>query len=164
MASASPAMAGPFEAADFARLVPPDKKLSPEWVKSLFAKGSRTVYRGDELKKIGMPVGGLCAGQVYLGGDGNLWHWDIFNAQIGTGDAHYAHPLVAESPVLQGFAVSFRGKSNGGWVRSCPPTSFHWVPFLKSPSAANIPSAMSSTAIRANPSTFRWRSSRPSSP
>jgi uncharacterized protein (DUF608 family) len=118
MASGAPAMAGPFEAADFARLVPPDKKLSPEWVKSLFAKGSRTVYRGDELKKIGMPVGGLCAGQVYLGGDGRLWHWDIFNAQIGTGDAHYAHPLVAQSPVLQGFDLTFSGHSNGGWVRN----------------------------------------------
>ncbi len=118
MASTAPAMAGPFEAADFARLVPPDKKLSPAWVQSLTARGGRTVYCGDELKKIGMPVGGLCAGQLYLGGDGNLWHWDIFNQQIGTGDAHYAHPLVAQSPVLQGFAIDFSGRSNGGWVRS----------------------------------------------
>ena len=40
MASTAPAMAGPFEAADFARLVPPDKKLSPAWVQSLTARAA----------------------------------------------------------------------------------------------------------------------------
>ena len=34
-----PVMAGPFEASDFARLVPPDKKLNPPWVQSLTARG-----------------------------------------------------------------------------------------------------------------------------
>ena len=67
------AVAGPFNAEDFAQLVPADKKLRPEWVQSLFARGTRTVYRGDELEKIGMPVGGICAGMLYLGGDGKLW-------------------------------------------------------------------------------------------
>jgi len=52
-----------------------------------------------------MPVGGLCAGQMYLGGDGKLWHWDIFNKKISTGAAHYANPVEPESPVEQGFAV-----------------------------------------------------------
>ena len=76
-----PVMAGPFEASDFARLVPPDKKLNPQWVHSLTARGAPEVYtktRG-ELKYIGMPVGGICCGTLYLGGDGKLWLWDIFN-------------------------------------------------------------------------------------
>src|SRR5512141_3454406 len=64
-----PAMAGPFQQSDFERLVPADKKLRPEWVKSLFERGERTVYRGADLEKIGMPIGGICAGQLYLGGD-----------------------------------------------------------------------------------------------
>ena len=79
------AMAGPFERADFEKLVPRDKKLSPEWVKSLFERGTRSVVRHPHLTNIGMPIGGLCAGQVYLGGDGRLWHWDIFNRHVGTG-------------------------------------------------------------------------------
>ena len=90
---------------DFEKLVPADKKLSPEWVKSLTARGTRTVYKGDDLKWIGMPIGGLCAGQVYLGGDGKLWHWDIFNIVQGTGDGTYAHPRTPSSPFDQGFAI-----------------------------------------------------------
>ena len=100
-----PAMAGPFNSADFARLVPPDKRLSAEWVKSLFARGEPAVYRGADLDKIGMPVGGICTGQLYLGGDGRLWHWDIFNQHLRTGAEHYARPLDAKSIVEQGFAV-----------------------------------------------------------
>lgn len=78
-----PAMAGPFTREDFDRLVPADKKLLPEWVHALFARGEPQVFRGAELEKIGMPVGGICAGQVYLGGDGRLWLWDIVNAPLG---------------------------------------------------------------------------------
>ena len=103
--SAMPVMAGPFETSEQDKLVPADKKLDPQWVKSLTARGTREVYRGKELERIGMPIGGLCAGQLYLGGDGKLWHWDIFNKQIGTGDGNYAHPPLPSSPLEQGFAV-----------------------------------------------------------
>ncbi|MCF7730144.1 MAG: hypothetical protein K9N23_00575 [Akkermansiaceae bacterium] len=100
-----PVMAGPFTREDFDQLVPADKKLSPEWVKALFERGERTVYRGKELEKIGMPVGGICTGQLYLGGDGRLWHWDIFNQPIGTGSEHYANPLQPASPLTQKFSL-----------------------------------------------------------
>lgn len=105
LASQLPTMAGPFEHADFEKFVPADKKLSADWVASLFARGTPTVYRGDELKYVGMPVGGICAGQLYLGGDGTLWHWDIFNKPIGTGSEHYAHPMAPASPLEQGFVL-----------------------------------------------------------
>ena len=110
LGSPLPVMAGPFEAADFDKLVPADKKLDPAWVKSLFERGVPTVYRGAELNYIGMPVGGLCAGQLYLGGDGKLWCWDIFNQTIGTGDGHYAKPPEAASPIEQSFALKIAGK------------------------------------------------------
>ncbi len=76
-----PVMAGPFENTnDYLRLIPEDKKLDPSWVKSLFERGEKEVYsHPDALRHIGMPVGGLFAGTVYLGGDGRLWLWDIFN-------------------------------------------------------------------------------------
>src|SRR5437868_5045850 len=58
--------------------VPADKNLAPAWVASLFDRGGTKVYRGDELTCIGMPVGGICAGQLYLRGDGTLASWEVF--------------------------------------------------------------------------------------
>ncbi len=108
-------------------LVPADKGLSEEWVKALTARGEPEVYRGDQLKYIGMPVGGVCAGLVYLGGDGKLWLWDIFNRntmakkvtyggkKFGNSDgALYVEPLLPRSPFTQGFALKYRVGSEAG--------------------------------------------------
>ena len=70
--------AGPFEQQE-AHLVPADKKLDPGWVRSLVERGEPQVLSGLDLRYIGMPVGGFFAGTVYMGGDGQLWNWDIFN-------------------------------------------------------------------------------------
>ena len=123
------AVAGPFTRADFERLVPADKKLSPEWIRSLYERGSRTVYRGGELEKIGMPIGGICSGQLYLGGDGRLWHWDIFNRLVSTGAEHYANPMKPASPIEQGFAILIR---QGGQrqVRTLDHRGFGEVSFI----------------------------------
>lgn len=60
--------------------VPVDKRLPKTWLKALAERGEATVWRGaQELKFIGMPVGGIGCGTVYLGGDGRLWCWDVFN-------------------------------------------------------------------------------------
>lgn len=110
LASAHPlsSMAGPFTREDFTRLVPADKKLDAEWLRSLTERGQPQVYRGDDLRRIGMPVGGIGAGHVYLGGDGKLWHWDIFNQHINTGSGgpHYAKPMEPATPFDQGFALN----------------------------------------------------------
>jgi len=118
------AMAGPFQASDFERLVPADKRLSAEWVKSLFERGEPARHTGRELAWIGMPVGGACAGQLYLGGDGRLWHWDIFNQHIGTGAAHYAEPMAAVAPLDQGFAIRVNGE-----LRALDARGFHDIRF-----------------------------------
>jgi non-lysosomal glucosylceramidase len=123
-----PVMAGPFDPADFGKLVPADKKLSPAWVRSLFERGAPQVYQGSGLQYIGMPVGGLCAGQLYLGGDGRLWHWDIFNKHIATADGHYAKPPSPTFPLAQGFALSvtMNGKAETRLLdkSGCPEVSF----------------------------------------
>ena len=158
LAASWPVMAGPFEASDFEKLVPADKKLDPAWVKSLTARGEPTVYRGADLAKIGMPIGGICAGQLYLGGDGKLWHWDIFNRTIGTNDAHYANPLRPESPLDQGFALQDHDRRQDArshrWTARGSPTSRF---------AASIRSASSSIATRTRRSPCRSRRSRRSS-
>lgn len=66
-----------------------------------------------DIKYIGMPVGGIGAGQVYLGGDGQLWYWDIFNYQRinpgGPGDKFYLNPMVQDHQFEQGFAIRIKG-------------------------------------------------------
>lgn len=103
-------VAGPFTTAELKNLIPLDKKLDPAWVKSIATRGEPTVYRGAELEKIGMPIGGICTGQLYLGGDGRLWHWDIFNVPqpsnfSDTGGPNYAKPPKPAFPIEQGFAL-----------------------------------------------------------
>ncbi len=100
-----------------------ESKLEPKMdLKGLLHRDKPEVYSGNDLKFIGMPVGGLFAGTVYLGGDGQLWNWDIFNQgnfgcveRKGTtfmGDgldamsgANYVDPVRQQSPFQQKFQL-----------------------------------------------------------
>jgi uncharacterized protein (DUF608 family) len=133
------AFAGPFGRTDFqapSPEVPIDKKLDSRWIESLYERGSPKEYSGATLAHIGMPVGGICAGMVYLGGDGKLWHWDIFNQNktgvtqssvnykgrdIGATDgAAYIQPIPNHSEIAQGFWLTINGHKRpleaGGWA------------------------------------------------
>jgi non-lysosomal glucosylceramidase len=107
------AMAGPFTGADFDKLVPADKKLSAAWLRALTERGEVEWLGGQDLQHIGMPVGGICCGQVYLSGDGRLWHWDIFNQGVATdtGGSHYAKPMPVASAVDLGFQIRVNGEA-----------------------------------------------------
>lgn len=109
--------------------IPADKKLDAAWVRSLYQRGLPTAYlkTKNELRYIGMPAGGLHAGTVYLGGDGRLWLWSIYNDERegidpktvlwndGSEDrkirnrdgASYVEPAIAANKRVleQGFAV-----------------------------------------------------------
>ena len=43
------------------------------------AAGDHTVYRGSRLRHVAMPLGGVGAGHIALGGDGGLRQWQIHN-------------------------------------------------------------------------------------
>lgn len=77
-----PVLPGNFGISKNGHLIPCDKQLSEQWIRSLTERGKPDVYSSnrDELKYIGMPVGGICAGQLYISGDGRLWLWDIFQS------------------------------------------------------------------------------------
>ncbi|MGC4036176.1 MAG: GH116 family glycosyl-hydrolase [Chitinophagaceae bacterium] len=98
---------------------------------ALYEKGKPTTYlkSKNELQYIGMPVGGIMCGMLYLGGDGRLWLWDVFNKnQTGVvykeipwhetvqtngpylrsfDGANYVQPVKDVRPLDQGFALCF---------------------------------------------------------
>ena len=106
--------------------VPVDKGLGAEWETRLY-EDERRPYEGAELETVGMPCGGICAGQLYVRGDGTLAHWRIANDAINTGYGarnEVQTPLGVctvgyqayrpESPVVQGAAVAWRGSGGEG--------------------------------------------------
>ncbi len=111
--------------------VPADKNLRPAWVESLFAPGTGKVYRGDELTCIGMPVGGVCAGQLYLRGDGTLASWEVFNTEqnTGYGDRCY-RTYTPPAPVGQGFQVWARPEGGEPVTRTLDRAGFPDVEFV----------------------------------
>lgn len=128
---------------DIDHFVPADKHLDSNWVASLFERGEPCWHAGDELKTIGMPIGGICAGQVYLTGQGRLLFWDVLNKHWSTldGRANYLRDrppattvkdgsdmqeITAMPMVDQGFALRI---GSGAVVRMLDGTGFSDVRF-----------------------------------
>ncbi|HEY3241797.1 MAG TPA: GH116 family glycosyl hydrolase [Phycisphaerae bacterium] len=84
-----------------------EKGLASEWLRGLSLRGTRSAYRGEALETIGMPIGGIAAGQLYLLGDGALGCWQIFGQDYfsGYGADNYRH-RKPDKPIEQGFAVA----------------------------------------------------------
>ncbi|WP_153798140.1 GH116 family glycosyl hydrolase [Foetidibacter luteolus] len=64
--------------------VPENKNLPASWQASLYSN-EKKIFKGDELLTIGMPCGGIAAGQLYVRGDGTLANWWIYNNAYNTG-------------------------------------------------------------------------------
>lgn len=79
------AMSGNLYAQTNMPLITAEKGLSKQWYYNLYHDNQRAVYHGEQLKTIGMPVGGIAAGQLYLRGDGTFGRWWIANNAYNTG-------------------------------------------------------------------------------
>ncbi len=87
-------------------LVPADKGISREAIQRLYERGEQESYSGSDLDTIGMPVGGIGAGQLYLRGDGTLACWQIFNRHVFSGYGSDCYRTYRpDSAVDSGFAV-----------------------------------------------------------
>ncbi|RBL88661.1 GH116 family glycosyl hydrolase [Chitinophaga flava] len=116
--------------------IPLNKNIDKNWLESLYERGEpgRYLKSRNELKYIGMPAGGLHTGTVYVGGDGRLWLWQVYNETMesvhegispqtvdwndGTrlqkirsrDGAAYVEPVIADNMRVleQGFAISVK--------------------------------------------------------
>ncbi len=123
-----PAIAGPFSQQDLIdHCVPMDKQLSADWISKLTARGEKEIFRHKDLETIGMPVGGIGAGQLYIAGDGKLAHWDIFNLST-PGYGYPLSPAEVQLPLRQGFAVELQ-QGDGRTVRPLDIDGFPDVAF-----------------------------------
>ena len=135
MGGAPRVMAGMFSPEDLThgQLIPADKKLDPTWISNLFARGVKESFSSEAaLKTIGMPCGGIGAGQLYLCGDGTLGSWQIFNNATsnwvgGTGST-YSHKGIPK-PVDQGFALVVQDYGTMPAIRNLDRTGFKKVTF-----------------------------------
>lgn len=94
--------------------VPADKGRLTEQMHRLHERGIQRAYSGDARTTIGMPCGGICAGQLYVLGDGTLGSWEIDGSThfTGTGQTSYRTYRPAQ-PVTQEFAIRVRdGEQN----------------------------------------------------
>jgi hypothetical protein len=105
------------------------KKLDPDWVESLTERGHPLDVgiagskKEDSLKYIGLPAGGIGCGSVYLGGDGQLWVWDIFN-QMHEGIVSQNPPLPPELEAITGRPRNLTERHGANYVSPPTPQTF----------------------------------------
>jgi uncharacterized protein (DUF608 family) len=123
--------------------VPADKNLDPRWLDALLDQKTRRPYQGEELETIGMPCGGICAGQISVRGDGTLAHWWISNNTYNTG--YGARPSTTTtvgsyeqgyntfrpySPIDQGFALCVRRADDEPAIRRLDREDYDTIRFV----------------------------------
>jgi uncharacterized protein (DUF608 family) len=135
IAGSLPIVAGPFTSSTFAaggkieHYVPVEKKLSTDWLWSLTARGVPTVYSGEGINVLGMPTGGIGAGQLYVTGDGTLACWHLYNRRNPYRNAGYEAKLQGMN-LEHGFAVSVKTSDGRQVVKRLNRTDFPKVGFI----------------------------------
>src|ERR1700744_1054556 len=77
-------LAAGAQTVDSSHHVPLNKNLSAQWRSELYSN-ARSPYKEKDQYTIGMPCGGIGAGQLYVRGDGSLANWWICNNAYNTG-------------------------------------------------------------------------------
>jgi uncharacterized protein (DUF608 family) len=136
-AASLPFIAGPFHRESFAagthptHHIPTNKMLSSEWVSNLYKRGTPKQWRGDEFNTLGMPVGGIGAGQIYITGDGKLAIWGIFNQRRFNSNNRNPNTLdISGIDPDHGFAVKVTPKGKPSFVRFLNRKDFPNVTFI----------------------------------
>ncbi len=96
--------------------IPTVKEFSDDFIHSLDKRGDKKIYTKENsanFEYIGMPIGGIATGQLYMGGDGQLWFWDIFNHSNAmgqyVGEEAYQYPYKRSNKYAQGVNDIFQG-------------------------------------------------------
>ena len=88
-----------------------EKNLSDAWKRVLVERGEKEIWTGEALESIGMPIGGIATGQLYLCGDGTLGCWELFNSHEYQNEGPYSY---AKRPIPKtvkfGFTLDVEGK------------------------------------------------------
>ncbi|MBU0637829.1 MAG: hypothetical protein KKB50_03115 [Planctomycetes bacterium] len=89
-----------------AALIPARKGIGAADLATLYRRGTQRIYRGAARTTIGMPCGGIGAGQLYVLGDGTLGKWDIDGQRRFSGHGADSYRTYRpEQPIAQGFAL-----------------------------------------------------------
>ena len=125
--------------------IPAGKGLSKQWYHDLYNDNTQRIYKGEQLKTIGMPVGGIAAGQLYIRGDGTFARWWIANNAYNTGfGAPQTNTLTTpfgktkdcyetytpESYADQGFRVSIKTASGKTITKELNKKDFDNISFI----------------------------------
>ncbi len=114
--------------------IPKDKRLDAAYVRSLMEKGTQRVYKGAELNTIGMPCGGIAAGQIYVRGDGTLAKWLLWDNGKDDGEwglKSYARAAVRpESPIPCTFTLTVTPKGGAAVAIPLDQTGYNAIEFI----------------------------------
>lgn len=126
------------------------KGISAADVAALYQRGNPSSYTGSDLRYIGMPVGGGTCGQVYLGGDGKFWYWDVDNAPAASWDncdgPGYVDPHTPFSPFGNGFVLRTASLLTNVTTTPPPATTTTTTPPPTSSSATTTTTTTTTTA------------------
>jgi len=125
--------------------IPVDKGLTKQWFHDLYNDSTPRIYKGEQLKTIGMPIGGIAAGQLYIRGDGTFARWWIANNAYNTGFGAPNTNIITtpfgktkdcyetytpESYVDQGFRISIKTPSGKKITRVLSNKGFDNISFI----------------------------------